>query len=336
VSYPGILILPNFSGNSKKINIIMNLDVIVVNWNAGNQLLECLQSLSLACQGSIFHLSKYIVVDNASTDDSVDQLEACLFPVTIIKNRQNKGFAYACNQGAKAGEAEFILFLNPDVRLFPDSLDKALVFMAEPENEDVGIVGIQLVDQQGIIQRNVARFPTPKSFFYQMFGLDRLWPKQYPTHFMTDWDHRESREVDQVQGSFFLVRRKIFDELLGFDERFFMYYEDLDFALRTKQAGWKVYYLANVQSFHQGGGTSHQVKARRLFYVLRSRAQYAAKHFGFRTALKIIIVSVGIELWVRLGWSLINFSGKAFVETLQAYMMFSREIPRLLKNLKNG
>lgn len=313
-----------------------NLDVIIVNWNAGKQLLDCLKSLQTACQESVFHLSRCIVVDNASTDGSVDHLENYPFSLTTIKNRENRGFAYACNQGAKLGKAEFILFLNPDVRLFPDSLAKALAFMAEPKNQRVGILGIQLVDEEGVIQRNVARFPTPKALFYQMLGLDRLWPKQYPTHFMTDWDHRESREVDQVQGSFFLVRRKVFDELQGFDQRFFMYFEDLDFAFRTRQAGWKIHYLADVQSFHHGGGTSHQVKARRLFYVLCSRAEYAAKHFGFRTSLIIIIVSVGLEFWVRLGWSLINFSGTAFIETLRAYLMFLIELPHLLKNLKSG
>jgi N-acetylglucosaminyl-diphospho-decaprenol L-rhamnosyltransferase len=315
---------------------MISLDVVIVNWNAGNQLLDCLKSVQMACQGaSVFQLSGCFVVDNASSDRSTENLESYISPLLIIKNQENKGFGYACNQGAKAGKAEFILFLNPDVRLFPDSLAKALVFMAEPKNERVGLLGIQLVDQHGTIQRNVARFLTQKALFSQMLGLDRLWPRHHPTHFMTDWDHLENREVDQVQGSFFLVRRKVFDELQGFDERFFMYFEDLDFAFRTKQAGWKVYYLADVQSFHQGGGTSHQVKARRLFYVLCSRVRYVAKHFGFRTALMTIIISIGMEFWVRLGWSLINFSGTTFIETFRAYAMFVREIPHLLKDLKS-
>src|SRR5688572_3949737 len=147
---------------------MISLDVVIVNWNAGNQLSDCLKSLQMACRESIFHLSGCIVIDNASTDGSADQLETYPFPLTVIKNQENRGFAYACNQGAKSGKAEFILFLNPDVRLFPNSLAKALAFMAEPKNERVGILGIQLVDQQGTIQLNVARFPTPKSLFHQM------------------------------------------------------------------------------------------------------------------------------------------------------------------------
>jgi GT2 family glycosyltransferase len=275
-------------------------------------------------------------VDNASIDDSAEGLEGLPLPLAMIRNHENKGFAYACNQGAKVGGSEYILFLNPDFRLFPDSLVKALRFLEEKRNERVGILGIQLVDHNGVVQRNVARFPTPKSLFYQMLGFDRLWPRRFPSHFMTAWDHRESREVDQVTGAFYLVRRKVFEELHGFDERFFMYFEDLDFAYRAKQAGWKSYYLADAQALHYGGGASNQVKARRLSYVLNSRVLYVAKHFGMPAAWGILLTSLGIEFWTHLGWSLINLSGQNFIETLWAYGMFVRTLPCLLRELRRG
>jgi len=227
------------------------------------------------------------------------------------------------------------LFLNPDIRLSPDGLSKSLYFIEDPKNELTGIVGIKLLDNCNV-QRNTARFPSPKSLFYQMLGLDRLWPSRFPAHFMTNWDHKETREVDQVSGAFFLVRHQVFEELRGFDERFFMYYEDLDFAYRAKQAGWKSYYFAEAQAYHKGGGTSNQVKAKRLFYILRSRAYYIAKHFGYMEAVKIIIFSFIIELWVRIIWSLVNLSGTAILETLQAYLMFVREIPKLSRRIKNN
>jgi GT2 family glycosyltransferase len=148
---------------------------------------------------------------------------------------------------------------------------------------------------------------------------------------MTDWDHRENREVDQVQGAFFLMRRKVFEELKGFDERFFMYYEDMDFAYRAKQAGWKSYYLADAQALHYGGGASYQEKAKRLYYVLNSRVLYVAKHFSTSAALCILLASLGIEFWMRLGWSLIALSGQSFIETLRAYGMFVRTLPRQLR-----
>jgi GT2 family glycosyltransferase len=314
---------------------MIDLDIVIVNWNTGPQLRDCLQSILLASPATILRLCHCVVVDNASVDGSADSLEALPLPLTMIRNPENTGFAYACNQGAQLGSAEYLLCLNPDVRLFPDSLAKALLFLQEPQNERVGLLGIQLVDQTGAVQRNVAHFPTPGSLFYQMLGLDRLWPHHFQHHFMTNWDHRESREVDQVTGAFYLVRRKVFEELKGFDERFFMYFEDLDFAYRAKQAGWKSYYLADAQAFHHGGGASDQVKARRLSYVLKSRVLYVAKHFGVSAARGILLASVGMELWTRLVWSLICLSGQNFMETLRGYGIFVRTLPHLLKELGN-
>ena len=314
---------------------MIDLDIVIVNWNTGPQLQECLQSILPASPASMLRLSQCVVVDNASVVGSADGLEALPLHLTLIRNPENKGFAYACNQGAQLGSAGYLLCLNPDVRLFPDSLAKALLFLQEPQNERVGVLGIQLVDQIGVVQRNVARFPTPGSLFYQMLGLDRLWPHHFPSHFMTDWDHQDSREVDQVTGAFYLVRRKVFEELKGFDECFFMYFEDLDFAYRAKQAGWKSYYLADAQAFHHGGGASDQVKARRLSYVLKSRVLYVAKHFGVPAARWILLASVGMELWTRLVWSLITLSGQNFLETLRGYGMFAGTLPHLLKELEN-
>jgi GT2 family glycosyltransferase len=284
---------------------MINFDIVIVNWNTGSQLRDCLQSILLASPASVLQLRQCVVVDNASVDDSAEGLEGLPLPLAMIRNHENKGFAYACNRGAKVGGSEYILFLNPDFRLFPDSLVKALRFLEEKRNERVGILGIQLVDHNGVVQRNAARFPTPKSLFYQMLG-------------------------------FYLVRRKVFEELKGFDERFFMYFEDLDFAYRAKQAGWKSYYLADAQALHYGGGASNQVKARRLSYVLNSRVLYVAKHFGMPAARGILLASVGIEFWTRLGWSFINLSGQNFIETLRAYGMFVRTLPRLLRELRRG
>ena len=313
---------------------MINLDIVIVNWNSGAQLRDCLQSIALACAAFQLHLNECIVVDNASVDGSADGLDDLPLAFTIIKNPQNKGYSFACNQGAIVGKAEFILFLNPDFRLFADSIKDPLLFLEEERNKSIGILGIQLVDENGVVQRNVARFPTPKILFFQMLGFDHLWPRYFPPHFLTDWNHLESREVDQVQGAFFLVRRQLFEELKGFDERFFMYFEDLDFAYRAWKAGWKSYYFAEVQALHFGRGASNRIKAKRLAYILDSRTLYVAKHFGRLSALGILIASLGIEFWTRLGGSLIGLSGQNIKETFLAYSMFVRTIPQLLRELE--
>jgi N-acetylglucosaminyl-diphospho-decaprenol L-rhamnosyltransferase len=313
-----------------------DLDIVIVNWNTGAQLQECIYSILPASLASAFLLRQCVVVDNASLDGSADGFENLKLPLKMIRNPENKGFAFACNQGAKGGAAEYILFLNPDTRLFPESLKKPLRFMAAQQNSQIGILGIQLVDERGVIQRNVAHFPSPGSLVYQMLGLDRMWPRRFPPHFMTSWDHRDSREVDQVQGAFFLVRRNVFEALNGFDERFFVYFEDLDFAFRAKQRGWRNYYMSEAQALHHGGGASNQVKAKRLFYVLASRSIYVAKHFGISAARGIILATLGLEFWARLGWCLITFSGQNISETLRAYGMFIKYLPRLVSEFQSG
>jgi N-acetylglucosaminyl-diphospho-decaprenol L-rhamnosyltransferase len=312
---------------------MIDLDIIIVNWNTGPQLRRCLQSIASASLASEFRLQRCCVVDNASEDGSAEGLEGLPLPLEVVRNQSNKGFAAACNQGAQAGNSDYILFLNPDFRLFPDSLSKALAFLDDKQNVQVGILGIQLVDEDGVVHRNVARFPTPKTLWYQMLGLDRMWPHRFPSHFMTEWDHRDSREVDQVTGAFYLVRRKLFEQLEGFDERFFMYFEDLDFAYRAKKAGWKSYFLSDAQAFHLGGGSSYQILAKRLYFVLNSRVLYIAKHFGAPSAMKILLGSILVEFWVRLGWSLARFSRPNISATIQSYCMFLKTLPRLLKEL---
>jgi GT2 family glycosyltransferase len=312
---------------------MIDFDIVIVNWNTGLQLQDCLQSISPAITAPVLRLRQCIVVDNASEDGSADDLDRFPLPLTLIRNNENTGFAYACNQGAKTGKSEYILFLNPDFRLFPNSLEKALSFLDEKQNGHIGILGIQLIDGKGVIHRNVARFPTPRSLFFQMIGLDRIWPHRFPSHFMTNWDHRDSREVDQVTGAFFLVRRRVFEELNGFDERFFMYFEDLDFAYRAKNAGWKSYYLAEAQALHYSGGASYQIKAKRLYYLFNSRVLYIAKHFGTLSAIKILMASFLFEFWVRLGWSLATLSKQNSVATIQTYCLFLQTLPRLLRDL---
>ena len=309
---------------------MITLDIIIVNWNAGKQLYECLKSVE-ATHRDGFILSRVVVVDNASTDGSADRLDDVDLPLVAIRNEQNRGFAAACNQGAKGSAADYLLFLNPDTRLSEDSLIKPLSFMEHSENWRVGIMGIQLVDEDSRVSRTCTRFPKPSMFFSKMLGLDRLSPRFFPSHFMTEWDHSDSREVEHVIGAFFLVRRFLFEELGGFDERFFVYLEDLDFSLRARQAGYSSYYLAGSQAYHKGGGTSEQVKAQRLFYSLRSRILYGYKHFGDFSATALLMGTILIEPLSRLVLALSHLSLAQFKETLSGYWALWRSLPAISK-----
>ncbi len=304
----------------------VTLDIVIVNWNSGRQLLDCLNSMA-DCAKDSFQLNKVIIVDNASTDNSLAGITSINLPITIINNLENKGFAYGCNQGGRGSQSDFILFLNPDTRLYQDSLSQPLNFFQNPVNDKIGIVGVQLIDEENKVARSCARFPKSKTYIMKMLGLQKL----SLSHFMTEWDHMNNQEVDQIMGAFFLVRRTLYDALNGFDERFFVYMEEVDFSLRAKKLGFSSYFLAEAKIFHAGGGTSRQVKAKRLFYSLQSRILYAYKNFSQRSAFLLMITTVLLEPISRCGKALLKGQLQSVKETLQGYKLLWKHLPVILR-----
>lgn len=279
---------------------ITTVHVIIVNWNAGPLLAECLRSFA-EVSGDEVILSRVTIVDNCSSDESLRALDSVSLnlPLEIIRNDSNRGFAAACNQGARGSDADFLLFLNPDTRLCAGSLETPARFLADTNNSGVGIVGIQLIDQNEHVARSCARRPTVRSLIGQSLGLDRSGLSIFPAHFLLEWDHGDTRVVDQVMGAFFFMRRSLFAKLEGFDERFFVYFEDLDLAVRARDLGWTSVFLATAHAFHRGSGTTDQVKDLRLFYYWRSRILYAFKHFNVIGAAAIAFVTLSLEPVVR-------------------------------------
>jgi len=316
---------------------MIKLDLIIVNWNSSGHLMNCLRSISLSNPtDSGVSLHSVIVVDNASTDNSLADIEKIGLPLIITKNEKNMGFAAACNQGARNSRADYLLFLNPDTMLYADSIYKPVAFLESPDNRSIGIVGIQLLDDTGTVSQTCTRFPRPATFFIKMFALDRLFPNRFPGHFMKEWDHLDSRDVDQVIGAFFLVRRFVFETLGGFDERFFVYFEEVDFSFRARKAGWRSHYYAEVQAYHKGGGSSEQIKAARLFYSLRSRILYSFKHFGWFAACCVMISTLFIEPTLRIAYAILKLSVRNISETIRGILMLWRDLPYWSRKIKTA
>lgn len=298
------------------------ISVIIVNWNAGQQLVTCIQSVLKSSKGLI---QKIVVVDNGSTDDSLEQL-GDFDALEIIRAEENLGFGRASNLGASHCTSEYILFLNPDAEVYERTFDDLRSYLTSDKPQSVGIVGIQLIDESGHVARSCTRFPSSADFVAGALGMDRIFPKL--GHFMSEWPHDESRVVDHVIGAFYLVRRDIFNALSGFDERFFLYLEDLDLSLRAKKAGWNTVFLADIRAFHAGGGTSRQIKARRLFYATRSKLQYAFKHFSLPGAFMVLFATLFVELLVRTVHAVLRGSGSALRETWSAWGMLLHWLPQ--------
>lgn len=275
-------------------------------------------------------VGRIMVVDNGSTDGSLEGVEHIHPLIQPIRNGRNLGFSVACNQAAVKCDAKYLLFLNPDTRIGPDSLRLPISFMEERANETVAICGIRLLDAKGRVSRSCCRFPTGSTLFYRATGLDRVLPRVFRGYAMTEWDHAQSTTVDHVIGAFYLVRRSVFEALGGFDERYFVYLEDLDFSFRARNAGWRSYYLAEGCTYHAGGAISSQVKATRLFYSLRSRILYAFKHFGRASAFSVLVSTMLIEPFCRLSRGFFRCSREEIVDTIVGYSMLWKHLPKIL------
>jgi GT2 family glycosyltransferase len=292
--------------------------VVVVNWNSGHWLARCLDSLREHAGPG---LAEVVVVDNGSTDGSE---QVALAPnQRLLRAGANLGFAKACNLGAKGATAPYLLFLNPDAAVREGTIETVLRFMESEAASRVAVCGVRLVGEDGIAQHHATVFPTARTMFR---AEDRT----------LRFDHLSSREVDHVIGAFYLIRRSVFEAVGGFDERFFVYLEDMDLSYRVAKAGWKIWYLAEAVAFHKGGGTSEQVKAARQFYSTRSRLLYAAKHLSPAKSALVFAATMTLEPAARLARALARRSLPEIRETLAAYRMLAADLPGIVRTMRHG
>lgn len=235
-------------------------------------------------------MARVIVIDNAATV-GVELLppipEAQL---VVCHNRSNAGFARACNQGARLGDAEFVLFLNPDAQLEPGALAKAVSVMRNERDTKIGAVGLRLKDLDGVTQQTCGRFPTLSTAAGQTLGVSRLLPGTGLGFRMTEWPHDTTRPVDYVCGAALLVRRAMFEELGGFDERLFVYLEDADLCLRAARRGWSTVFNAEAVASHACGWSTGTERAWRLAQSWRSQIVYGWKHLGITRAFALSLL----------------------------------------------
>ncbi|WP_441249440.1 glycosyltransferase family 2 protein [Kitasatospora sp. McL0602] len=294
---------------------------MIVNWNTGELLRTCLRSIERTDR-SVLDVHRVVVVDNASHDDSADTPTS--LPLTTLRNRRNRGFAAACNQGAARSTADYLLFLNPDTELYPDTLRAVGDFLRGPAADGVGICGARVLDADGAPGISCSRFPTLAGYLGRTAGLDRALPTFFPPHHLRPTELRSSRRVDQVIGAFYLVRPQLFRELGGFDERYFLYLEEVDFALRARRLGWLSYFVAEARIRHIGNASSDQIRSRRLFYWLRSRRLYAARHWPPWQARLLTALSLTAEPAARLARAALRRSPTEARETVAGYGAYLR------------
>lgn len=273
-------------------------DVVVVNYNAGTLLRDCIASV--IPEGA----ARVIVVDNASADGSLDDLERAnenSAVLTIIRNQFNLGFAKACNIGANVSNARHILFLNPDSTLCPGSLQTMINSLDSAPG--IGMVGGYLSNPDGSEQPGGRRvFPTPKRAFMRAFGLSRL-ASFFPTLFSDFLLHKEALPkepvaVEAISGACMLVKREAMNDVGLWDEGYFLHCEDLDWCMRFRQKGWSVMFVPNAKIVHIWGACSrsrpffvewHKHHGMLRFYRKFFRHQYPGA----------LWVAVVVGVWIR-------------------------------------
>lgn len=308
------------------------VDIVVVNWNSGEQLAAALASIAAYGEGLV---RSVVVVDNGSTDGSSD-LDRLDLPLAILRPGRNLGFGAACNLGAGHGDARILLFLNPDAELKSGVLAGAVAHLSAADGTRVGAVGVRLVDAEGDIHRHCARFPTWRSFVAQSLGLFRLGRGYFKPIPLLEFDHRTSRSVDHVMGAFYCMRRTLFEQLGGFDEAFFLYMEDLDLSKRIADAGYRIDYRADLVAYHKQGGTSDQIRARRFAHILSSNMIYVWKHRPLNEALLVSGVTLVGEPLSRAARFAIQGRLSDIWATLQGAGMLYVALPDVIRRIRQA
>lgn len=237
----------------------MNLSIIIVSWNVKEKLRENLIALNKSEGDFNFEI---FVVDNNSKDGSAEMVESEFPNIKLIANEENLGFARANNQVLRlySGQAKskYILLLNPDMRVLPDTLEKIVKWM--DEHKEASVAGCHLVDEDGETVPHVRRFPTVWDQLAIILKLPHIFPNLLNKYLRRDFDYNKEAEVNSIRGSFFMIRREVIEKIGLLDEGYFIWFEEVDYCRRVKEAGWKVMYTPSVKCVDYVGKSFAQVK----------------------------------------------------------------------------
>ncbi len=274
----------------------MKLSVIIVNYNVSAFLEQALASAQKAMRGVD---GEIFVVDNHSVDNSVAMVKAKFPSVKLIENQDNVGFARANNQAIRVSSGEYVLLLNPDTLVEEDTFEKCIRFM--DETPDCGGLGVKMVDGQGrFLPESKRGIPYPKSSFYKLFGLSKLFPKsqKFGAYHATYIGEDETHEVEVLSGAFMMMRKSVLDEVGLLDEDYFMYGEDIDLSYRILKGGYKNYYFPQTRIIHYKGESTKKGSLNYVYVFYKAMQIFAKKHFSANNA-KVFNIAIDAAIWFR-------------------------------------
>lgn len=271
----------------------MILSVVIVNWNTGDLLAGCLDSVTIDLQaaGMAADEAEVFVVDNFSSDRSVEIAIERHPDVKLIRNSDNPGFAAANNQAIRCASGVYILLLNPDTVIKPGSLPALIAFLeAHPK---AGAAGPRLLNPDGSLQHSCSPEPSLSGEFLRLFHAGGRRPDGY--YPMETWE-AAPRTVDSLLGACILARRSALEAVAGFDESYFMYSEEVDLCRRLRQAGWELYWDPTAEVVHYGGQSTRLAAGEMFLQLYRAKVVYFRRHGGNTSArmYKFILFAAGL------------------------------------------
>jgi N-acetylglucosaminyl-diphospho-decaprenol L-rhamnosyltransferase len=306
------------------VGVLTDLSIIIVSWNVADLLKACLQSIAQSPLG--IYTVETIVVDSASTDDSVQMAQTQFPQVKLLPQTENFGFSRCNNIGLQAASGRYLFLLNPDTEIVGDTLAQMMAYM--DANPTVGILGPHTLNTNSTTQSTKRRFPTLAMGFVESTWLQKFAPKQMlDRYYAEDVADDAVSEVDWVQGSALLTRREVYTQIGGLDEGYVMYSEEMDWCKRAKDAGWCVMYFGKADIVHHGGKSSEQVTARKHIYFQESKLRYFRKFHGWlpAQALRLFLLTNYIcQIVVEGLKSLLGHKRSMRQERIQAYWQVVR------------
>lgn len=279
-----------------------DLSIVIVSWNARKYVAECLDSLQSANGTSSVEI---IVVDNASNDGTADLVRDRFPQVRLVETGGNIGFSRGNNVGVRLAKGKYICLINPDVNIPPDCLHKMYSFMEQ--NPEIGLLGPKMLAANGLTARSGMRFPTLWNVFLRAIAADGfLRGSSTGNWLMTDFQFDRTRDMDVLNGWFWMARREAVNEVGLLDEDFFMYAEDLDWCKRFHSHKWRVVFYSEAEAVHYGGGCSSNDPLRFSVEQQRANMQYWAKYHN-RASLLLYAIAVWFGHAMRMvGWTAIG------------------------------
>lgn len=281
----------------------MDLSVVIVNYNVKYFLEQCLHSVMKAIDGLD---AEIFVVDNNSVDGSIRMLREKFPHVTLIENKDNKGYSKANNQAIRKAKGNYILLLNPDTIVEDDTLVKCVRFMED--HPDAGGLGVKMIDGKGkFLPESKRGLPSPSVAFFKIFGFSALFPRSrvFNRYHLGYLDKDKTHPVDVLSGAFMMLRKKVIDEAGMLDEDFFMYGEDIDLSYRITKAGYRNYYYPGTRIIHYKGESTKKSSLNYVFMFYNAMIVFAKKHFSKENA-RILSTLINIAIYIRAFFSIMT------------------------------